>query len=284
MSTARPSPKLSVAMICRNEAARLPRTLAAVSSIADEVVIFDSGSSDGSQEIARASGAVVHETDWPGYGLQKQRALEACTGDWILCLDADEVPDAELCRALADLPAVAQSRWDGFRVDRLTEYQGDFVRHTWSPEWLLRVCKRGKGRFTEALVHETLGVDGRVAKLPGKLLHYPVDDLAQHYVKQIGYARLSAAELHRRGRSFRAMDLALRPLFAFFQRYVLKLGFLDGVRGLLAAGATAKACFMKYAFLYERERLARLSTAVGDEPVPAAESQERRLSEQHSIE
>ncbi|RMG46445.1 MAG: glycosyltransferase [Acidobacteria bacterium] len=245
-------PRLSAAIITRNEAHNLPRLLEALRGVADEVVVVDSGSDDGTPEIARRFGARVIETDWPGFGLQKQRALAACRGEWVLSIDADEVPDEALAAALSRLPPPDSTTYRGFAVDRLTWYLGDFLRHVWSPDWITRVVRRGAGRFTDSRVHERLVVDGPVGRLPGRLLHYSFRDLSDHIERTVRYARLGAQELERRGRRSRAVDLALRPAASFVQRYLLKRGFLDGYRGLIAAGVTAAGTFFKYAFLFER--------------------------------
>ncbi|UCF66701.1 MAG: glycosyltransferase family 2 protein [Acidobacteriota bacterium] len=250
-------PRLSVAVITHNEAGRLPALIDSVRALAGEIVIVDSGSTDGTTEIARQSGARVVVTDWPGFARQKQRALELCRGDWIFSLDADERPDEQLRRALAALPDPHESPYGGFAVDRLTSYHGRYMRHVWSPDWIVRVVRRGAGRFNDALVHERLEVDGPVGRLPGKLLHDSFRDLDDHLRRTIHYARLSAEQMHRRGRRFRAYQLIVRPLAAFGQRYVLKRGFLDGLAGLVVSGVIAAGTFFKYAFLAELQRTPR---------------------------
>jgi glycosyltransferase involved in cell wall biosynthesis len=244
--------ELSVAIITLNEERHLPALLRAVGPVAGEIVVVDSGSTDGTVEIAREAGARVIQTDWPGFGPQKQRALEACRGRWVFSVDADEVPDEELLRALARL-----SRGEGdadvvaYEVDRLNAYLGEYVRHAWSPDWCLRVLRRDAGRWSGDAVHERLLIDGKVGRLPGRLLHDSYDDLTDHYRRMISYARLGARGLAAKGKRFRAHYLVTRPLAAFVRRYLLKRGFLDGVRGLLVAGATAIGVFFKYAFLFE---------------------------------
>jgi len=250
-------PRLSAAIITRDEARNVPRLLEALRGVAGEVVIVDSGSTDGTPELARSLGARVIEADWPGFGRQKQRALEACHGDWILSIDADERPDAELAAALAALPRPEETRFCGYEIDRLTRYQGVYLRHVWSPDRIPRVVRRGAGRFTEARVHERLLIDGPVGRLPGHLLHDPYRDLGDHVERMIRYVRLGAEELHERGRRARPRDLLARPLAAFIQRWLLKRGFLDGWRGLLASGMIACGTLLKYGFLYELQQRER---------------------------
>ena len=182
-------PRLSLAVITRDEADALPRLLAVASRFADEIVVLDCGSIDGTVALAREHGARVVETDWPGFGAQKNRAFDACEGDWLLSLDADEVPDAELVAALAALGDRESAV--GYYLDRQTLYLGEPVR-SWSPDPVVRLVRRGKGRWTDAPVHETLVVDGPVAALPGKLVHRSYRDLDDHYGKLVGYARAGA--------------------------------------------------------------------------------------------
>ena len=258
-------PRLSAAVITRDEERVLPGLLRSLAGIADEIVVVDSGSTDRTVMIAREGGARVVETDWPGFAAQKQRAIDLCTGDWILSLDADEEPDARLREALARLPLPDEARYAAFEVDRLTEYQGRFVRHAWSPDWIVRVVRKGGGRFTSSLVHERILVDGPVGRLPGHLLHYPYRDLADQASRLARYAQLAAAERERLGKRFRAYQLVTHPAAAFVQRYVMKRGFLDGVRGLLVAGSSASYAFWKYAHLYEMQRLRDRGAGSGPE-------------------
>jgi glycosyltransferase involved in cell wall biosynthesis len=250
--------ELSVAIITLNEVHRLPELLSAVEPVAGEVVVVDSGSTDGTVELAREAGARVIETDWPGFGPQKQRALEACRGRWVFSVDADEAPDAELVQALGRLAAgEGDPGVVAYEVNRLNAYLGEYVRHAWSPDWCLRVLRRDAGRWSEDAVHERLLIDGKVGRLPGRLLHDSYEDLADHYQRMISYARLGARQLAAKGRRFRAHHLLTRPVAAFARRYVLKGGFLDGVRGVLVAGASAASTFFKYAFLFELQRSRR---------------------------
>ena len=204
------------------------------------------------------------EADWPGFGAQKQRALEACSGEWILSLDADELPDEELAAALVRVTREEGGRYAAYMIDRLTEYQGEFVRHAWSPDWVVRLVRRGEGRWDGRPVHEKMIVQGPVGRLPGHLLHYSYESLTDHYERLVGYARSSAEHLDRKGRRFHPIQLVARPPAAFLRRYVLKQGFRDGVRGLLVAGATAMGVFMKYAFLFERQRKSQEPPAAPD--------------------
>ncbi|MDQ7086360.1 MAG: glycosyltransferase family 2 protein [Acidobacteriota bacterium] len=158
------APRLSLAVITFNEEKHLPRLLEAARN-ADEVVVVDSGSTDATVAIARSHGARVIESDWPGFGRQKQRALEEARGEWVLSLDVDELPDAQLTESLAAVARGEGDEFDGYAMDRLTAYQGEYIRHAWSPDWVLRLVRRGRGRWTDRPVHEALVVDGSVGRL-----------------------------------------------------------------------------------------------------------------------
>lgn len=247
-----PRPRLSLAVITRDEHDSLPRLLDAAEAFADEVVVVDSGSTDGTAELARDRGATVVETDWPGFGPQKNRAFEACNGEWLLSLDADEVPDETLAAALAGVGA--EEGVHGYTLERTAVYLGEPVRHAWSDERLVRLVRRGHGRWADVPVHETLDVDGRIEHLPGQLVHHSYRDLGDHWDKLVRYARAGAVKADAAGRVFRVHQLLTHPCAAFLRRYVFKLGFLDGVRGLLVAGSAAVSAFLKYAFLFELQR------------------------------
>jgi glycosyltransferase involved in cell wall biosynthesis len=149
---------LGVAIITKNAAARLAECLQAV-AFADQIVVIDGGSTDGTAEIARAHGAhVLEHTDWPGFGPQKNRAVDALTTSWILSLDADEIVSPELAAAIR--AALAAPTADVYAVDRLSSFCGHWIHHSgWYPDWIPRLFKRGAARFSDDLVHERLVFD-----------------------------------------------------------------------------------------------------------------------------
>ncbi len=247
-----PRPRLSLAVITRDERDTLPRLLDVAAAFADEVVVVDSGSTDGTVELARDRGATVLETDWPGFGPQKNRAFEACNGEWLLSLDADELPDETLAAALAGVGE--DETVQGYTVERTAVYLGAPVRHAWSDERIVRLARRGHGRWSEVPVHEILDVEGRTGHLPGRLVHHSYRDLGDHWDKLVRYARAGAQRADGEGRRFRPHQLVIHPCAAFLRRYLFKLGILDGVRGLLIAGSAAVSSFLKYALLFERQR------------------------------
>ncbi|HXF44991.1 MAG TPA: glycosyltransferase family 2 protein, partial [Burkholderiaceae bacterium] len=172
------SPRLSVAIIACNEAANLPACLRSV-AWADEIVVVDNGSTDGSQRIVRDFGARLIETpDWPGFGAQKNRALDACRGEWVLSLDADERVSAELRAEIETV--LAQPAFDVYALPRRSSYCGRFIRHGgWWPDYVTRLFRRGAARFSDARVHEALVTDRPIGRLRAPLVHYSFRSMEQ---------------------------------------------------------------------------------------------------------
>ena len=241
---------LSVAIITYNEEEDLPKTLESVKDIASEIIIVDSHSTDKTREIAKSFGAKVYEEDWKGFGEQKNSAIEKCTQPWILSLDADEVVSPELKKSIIE--AIKNPKYDCYEVNRKNFYAGKYIEHVWFPEWRVRLFKKGKGKF-KGEIHETLECEGRKGKLNGVLYHYPYKNLEEHYIKSIKYAKISAEVEFKKGKKFKIHQLLLNPSWAFFKMYILKKGFLDGIRGFSIAKSYSYAKFLKYLFLWELE-------------------------------
>ena len=251
-------PRLSIALIAHNEAHQLRACLASV-AWADEVVVVENGSTDGTAELARELGAIVMSTpDWPGFGAQKNRALEACTGDWILVLDCDERVDvalrAEIERTLA-APA-----FEVYRLPRRSTYCGQFMEHSgWRPDYVRRLFRRGAARFSEARVHENLIADQPMGTLTAPLTHYSFRTLEEVIAKMNRYSSDSAAMLAARGKTPSLMSAVLHGLAAFFRTYVLRRGFLDGRLGFVLAVSNAEGSYYRYvkAWLAAQDRQGR---------------------------
>jgi glycosyltransferase involved in cell wall biosynthesis len=244
---------LSVALITKNEEDRLPKTLEAVKDLADEIVVVDSGSTDRTVEVARSFGAKVFTEEWKGYARQRQSALKKCRGKWILFLDADEVLSEELKWEIKRV--LKNPTAEGYLIKRKTVYLGKVLNHIWDNDWVLRLVKRDANPRWVGRVHEKLLLEGRVEKIPkGVIYHYTYRNLWEHFEKALLYARLSAEEYHRRGKRATLFKLVGAPLWAFFKIYLLKRGFLEGIRGLLIAGSYALNAFVKYALLWEKQK------------------------------
>jgi glycosyltransferase involved in cell wall biosynthesis len=239
------SPRLSVAIIACNEAANLPACLRSV-AWADEIVVVDNGSTDGSQRIVRDFGARLIETpDWPGFGAQKNRALDACRGEWVLSLDADERVSAELRAEIETV--LAQPAFDVYALPRRSSYCGRFIRHGgWWPDYVTRLFRRGAARFSDARVHEALVTDRPIGRLRAPLVHYSFRSMEQVLDKMNRYSSEGAAILAARGRAPGLGTAIAHGLAAFLRTYVLRLGFLDGRHGFLLAVSNAEGSYYRY--------------------------------------
>ena len=192
---------LSVIIITKNEAAVIARCLQSV-AWADEIILFDTDSSDGTPDLARALGAKVHSApDWPGFGPQKNRALALATGDYVLSLDADEWVTPEL-RAEIEKALAAPDRLPAYRLPRLSSYCGRVMRHSgWWPDHVTRLFQRGAAKFSDDLVHERLIVDGVTGSLREPLRHEAVRDLDDALAKMTSYSTAGAKMMLARGKS-----------------------------------------------------------------------------------
>jgi glycosyltransferase involved in cell wall biosynthesis len=242
--------QLSVIIITCNEAANIEACLKSV-SFADEVVVLDSGSSDGTPEIARKLGAVVHASaDWPGFGPQKNRALELARFPWVLSLDADERVTSELAQQIRAV--VAADKTGAYEIPRLTQFCGRWIHHCgWTPDHVLRLFKRGEARFSDDLVHErVLLAQGTAVRLSLPLLHYSYPTPASYWRKLEQYSQAWAQQRFARGQKTSMLRAALAGVVAFLRSYLFRLGFLDGAMGFAVCVMQAQAAFGKYFALY----------------------------------
>jgi glycosyltransferase involved in cell wall biosynthesis len=241
--------KISATIITHNEERNLPRAIESL-RCADEIVVVDSGSTDRTLEIAEKLGARVVDSPWPGYAKQKNLAAEHATHDWILSIDADESLseplDGEILRLKRNGP-----EYDGYTVPRLAQYLGRWIRHSgWYPDRKIRLYNRQKAHWVGEYVHETVKVDGRVGALESNLLHFTCDSLSEHLKTMDGYTTLAAQQLVETGEKITWGRMVLEPPWTFFNTYVLKRGYLDGVEGLAIANMAALYNFVKYAKAY----------------------------------
>ena len=247
-----PRMPLSVVLITHNAAQQLEECLASA-AFADEIVLVDSGSTDATRDIAQKHGARVVHKDWLGYGRQKQFAVEQAKHDWVLCLDADERVSPELRvgieRALAAPVAPV------YRMARCHHFLGRWLRHGEGyPDWSPRLFDRRNARWSDDPVHEKVLYAVSPGTLEGNLLHDSAEDLARYLEKQNHYTTLAAEQLYERGRSAGAFELLASPVVRFLKFYVLRLGFLDGIAGLVHIGIGCMSSYLKYAKLIELRR------------------------------
>ena len=236
---------LSVIVITKNEAAMIRRCLSSV-SWADEIIVIDSGSTDDTVAICREFTPKVISAEWPGFGRQKNRALDLATGTWVLALDADEyLPAAtqtEIRRALAESQGI-----DAYRIPRLSSYCGRFMGHGgWYPDYVTRLFRRGCARFSDDLVHERLLVQGRVDTLSSPLYHETYRDLEEVLHKIDSYSTAGATMAAKKGRRGSLPQALIHGIWAFVRTYFVQLGLLDGPEGLMLAISNAEVTYYKY--------------------------------------
>jgi len=246
---------LSVAIITKDEEANLPGCLQSV-AFARQIVVVDSGSTDGTLAIARDFGCDVFVEPWKGFGPQKQMAIDRCREPWVLVLDADERIPPETEKAIRQVVSGGEGSAPGHSFPRKNFFQGRWIRHMgWWPDRITRLFRNGKGRMTEAAVHEAVDVAGQVALLESPIEHYTESRLGEILKKIDRYSTLAAEEAFREGRRSSVWGALARAELTFVQDYVIRLGFLDGRQGLVLSVTDAVNKFFKYAKLSELNRL-----------------------------
>lgn len=215
----------------------MEKVLAAAAPLADEIILVDSGSTDRTVAIAESYKAKVIHQDWLGYGKQKNFAISKATGDWILSLDGDEVMTPELVAEIADVLASPRIKeFDGFKIPRILHVGGVPIVHGgFYPDRHLRLFRRGKGRFNDRLVHESVVVDGPVSNLTHALKNMAYENAYEFSQSMENFARLSAKQRLANGASWwqkSSVNELVHPWWTFFYRYIARLGFLDGQLGL----------------------------------------------------
>jgi glycosyltransferase involved in cell wall biosynthesis len=248
-------PTLSIAIVCKNSMRTLPGVLEAVRPLLEsgaEIVAVDSGSTDGTIELLEARGARVLRSAWLGFVKTKQLALDHCRGEWVLNLDTDETPDPTLVDEIRRVIGSGETA-QGYWVNRKTWIAGQFLEHCWQPEWRLRLMRRGLASCGGVEPHDQfeLAPGAREEKLRGTLRHDSFVSFAEHLERQARYARVHAEGLFARGKRGGVFEVTMQPSAAFIKQLVLKHGWRDGWRGVLAAASTAAGTLMKHIVLYE---------------------------------
>jgi glycosyltransferase involved in cell wall biosynthesis len=247
---------LSVLITTRDEADRLPECLESC-SFADEIVVVDSGSRDGTVEVARKAGARVLAHEFEGHAAQKNWGLDRVAHRWVLILDADERVSPALREEILRRLAVPARR-DGYWIRRRSTFLGRSITGCgWQRDRVLRLFDRTKGRYPRREVHEEVEMAGDVGALDEPLLHHPARNLSDWIRKTTRYAELGAEETRRSGRRYRPTDLFLRPPARFVKQYLGQGGWRDGVEGFVLCAISAFGVLLKYAHLREGERSGR---------------------------
>jgi len=265
-------PKVSVTIITLDEADHIAAAIASA-AWADEVIVVDAESHDGTPAIARANGALVHTRPWSGYVDQKNYAASLASHDWIFSLDADERITPALAGEIHALLATEPSR-KGYRVPRVAYHLGRWVRTThFYPDYQTRLYDRRSARWTGLYVHESVSVDGGPGQLVNELQHYSFRDLQDQLDRINHYTTLAARQMYERGRRTGPMAIAAHPAAAFVRNYVLRRGILDGTAGLTISLMNSYSVFLKFAKLWELQRNSQLPTA-NSQPPPTPNAQD----------
>lgn len=244
-------PRLSVTIICLNEAANIQGCLESV-QWADEIIVSDSGSTDGTADICRRYGARVWSDAWLGFGAQKNLCASRASGEWILNIDSDERVTPGLRQEIET--AINSGKDAGYYMPRENYFGQRRVRRCgWWPDYNLRLYRKDSGRWLERRVHESVEVAGETGYLKNPLEHRTYKDVADYLTRMQRYSTLAAEELYAAGKRARITDLLFRPPFTFFKMFVLKRGFLDGGIGIILSILYASYTLAKYAKLWEMD-------------------------------
>lgn len=235
--------RLSVVIITKNEIGSIAACIESV-RFADEIIVLDSGSTDGTVELCQKLGARVESTDWPGFGPQKNRALAYAQSDWVLSLDADERVTNDLC---AEILQVIEGKDDSAcALPRLSSYLGRPMRHSgWWPDYVVRLFKRGSARFSDDIVHERLVHEGKARQLQSPLLHESFTDLEEVIDKLNRYSTAGAKMAQARGKSSSLSLAVAKGIVAFLRTYLFRAGFLDGREGFMLAISNAEGTYYR---------------------------------------
>jgi len=259
-------PSLTAVIVTLNEEKDIARTVEAL-SFADEVLVVDSGSTDGTVELCRSLGARVVFHAFQGYGAQKRWAVEQATHDWVLALDADEVVSPELGRAIRVLLDGGEPPCAAYRVCFPTVFMGSPLRHgPMAHRWKIRLFDRRRAAWSSARVHELVQAEGPVGEVEGIALHYTTRDISDGLQKLDHYSTLAGAELFRCGRQRGLLVMLLTFPVQFFRHYFLQRNFRNGVPGLAWSMLSALGSVMKYLKAWEQEAAAGRAPAAQAPP------------------
>jgi glycosyltransferase involved in cell wall biosynthesis len=246
--------KITATVITLNEEHNIAAALESL-SWADEIIVVDAESQDGTVRIARGFTDRIFVRPWPGYSQQKNFAAEQANHNWIFSLDADERISPELRESILELKNRNEPELAGFEMPRRTFYLGRRIKHSgWWPDHKVRLYDRRRASWRGAYVHESLEIHGRVKRIEGELLHYTVRDASEHHLRMDRYTTLAAEELYSKGKRASLGLLLVSPVLVFLRSYLLRLGFLDGIPGLAIARFAMHYEFLKNLKLWEMRK------------------------------
>ena len=240
---------LSAVIITKNEAQHISQCLESVQWV-DEIIVLDSGSEDDTIKLCQKFTNKVYSTDWPGFGIQKQRAVEKAKGEWIISIDADEVVSSELKEEIQR--TIRSTQINGFEIPRLSSYCGKKIHHGgWWPDYTVRLFRKNFGKFSKAIVHEKIEIKDKIGRLKSPLLHETYVDLEEVISKINSYSSLSAQIMHEKETKSSLGKAIFRAAWTFFRTYIIRAALLDGREGLMLSISNAETAYYKYLKLFE---------------------------------
>lgn len=247
--------KLSAAIITLNEERNIGRCLASIADIADEIVVIDSGSIDGTKEICLKHGVKFIQNPFEGHIEQKNFATGNCSHEYILSLDADEALSPELKKSILAL----KENWDkdGYYFNRLTTYCGKWIHHCgWYPDRKLRLFKKGKGKWAGSNPHDRFILEApqNYGTIKGDLLHYSYYTIEEHLLQVNRFTNIAAQSAFKEGKRSTIFQVLFKPVIRFIRDYLFHVGFLDGYYGFVICCISSHATFIKYVKLYELQK------------------------------
>jgi glycosyltransferase involved in cell wall biosynthesis len=248
--------RISAALITYNEEAKIETALASLAPICDEIIVVDSGSTDLTVDLClKYTDRVIHRP-WIGYVSQKQFATDQSTYEWVLSLDADEEVSPELQSEILKWKQEDSAEPMGYQIPRLTHFMGRWIRHTtWHPDCQLRLYMKSKGRWQGGRVHEGFRLDGLPGRFSGYIYHYTYSSVSEYLVQLESFSSLAAADYYDQGRQANMAHLVFYPGFVFLKNWLFRMGFLDGVPGLVVSVLAATSTFFKFLRLWEMQAL-----------------------------
>lgn len=246
--------KLSVGIITLNEEKIIGKTLKSVEEIADEIIIVDSNSSDKTIEIAKSFGAKVFTEAWKGFGPQKNSVIDKCSGEWILLIDADEELSESLVSKIKKI-INGKTDYNVYKINRSSVCFGKRIRYGgWSNQYAVRLWKKNLVKVNENLVHEDYLTEEKIGFIKEQINHYSYLTLEDYLNRFNRYTTLGAQEYYKRGKNTGIFSIIVNPFFKFLRMYIIRLGFLDGIEGLLLAILSSNYTMVKYYKLLEMNR------------------------------
>ncbi|MGQ1945598.1 glycosyltransferase family 2 protein [Geofilum sp. OHC36d9] len=241
---------LSVVIITKNNESIIEKCLQSV-AWADEIVVIDSGSTDNTIGICNKYKCKVIKSDWLGFGRTKQLAVEHASHNWIFSIDSDEVCTKKLKEEIIQI-INNENVVSGYRIKRQTYYLDKPIRYCgWQNDYPLRLFRRDKGTFNSNEIHEFVELEGEIKTIPSLLLHYSFPTISSHFEKMNKYSSLSAKVSFEKNKQSSLLSALLKGSFKFFKMYILQLGFMDGMTGLILSKNSAFGVYMKYIKIYE---------------------------------